>query len=244
MTASTAQAETAIKQDFWQSLEDEWQKLSLSKENSWLSDFEEWQPSSRYEFQEVNPLRDHPDALEEGKRRLAEGTFSDKTVWLPFGIRRAIMDVKFLAGDIPSAVLLFEAAVQDHSDQAEAWSLLGMTQAKNENDPAAIAALTKAVELNPHHLGTLMALAVSYTNESYQAQACRTLQGAKNLERRDPLLAHTPFFDFCSQIGSKSILSTGTYILKKIRPCRIEPPPLCRNRCTAIRLRCSLQRRE
>ena len=56
------------------------------QDHPWLSDFTD-EKHEEYRFKEDNPLKEHPDALEEGKRRLAQG-------------------------DIPSAVLLFEAAVQ------------------------------------------------------------------------------------------------------------------------------------
>ena len=132
---------------------------TTSKDHPWLSEFDEtgmneaWDHQN-YHFKEDNPLKAHPDALNQGK-------------------------VKLEQGDIPSAVLLFEAAVQqDAADNAaEAWSLLGTTQAKNEQDISAIAALKQALKLEPKDSVAMMALAVSFTNESYQAQACMTLQG-------------------------------------------------------------------
>ena len=158
-------------QDFWSDLETEWKDMAASRgqqqQHPWLSEFDEDNESSfssiadqawnrSYEFREDNPLASHPDALNEGKIKLA-------------------------AGDIPSAVLLFEAAVQRDPSSSEAWSLLGTTQAKNEQDVAAIAALKQALKLEPKDSMALMALAVSFTNESYQAQACHTLQGRWSL---------------------------------------------------------------
>ena len=64
-------------------------------------------------------------------------------------------------------------------ESVEAWHLLGTTQAKNEHDAAAIAALKNALELEPGSAAAQMALAVSYTNEAYQAQACHMLQGGQ-----------------------------------------------------------------
>ena len=59
------------------------------QDHPWLSDFSDERQEEEYKFKEDNPLKEHPDALEEGKRKLAEG-------------------------DIPAAVLLFEAAVQQN----------------------------------------------------------------------------------------------------------------------------------
>lgn len=83
---------------------------------------------------------------------------------------------EFLAlGDIPSAVLCFEAAVHNDMENAEIWELLGTSQAENEKDPNAIAALKESLEFNPNNPNVFMALAISYTNESLQSQALKML---------------------------------------------------------------------
>lgn len=103
-----------------------------------------------YAFDEENPMLNVENAFEKGKQFLE-------------------------LGDIPSAVLCFEAAVRQDENNAEIWELLGTSQAENEKDPNAIAALKKSLELNPNNRNVLMALAISYTNESLQNQALRML---------------------------------------------------------------------
>ncbi|XP_054001989.1 peroxisomal targeting signal 1 receptor [Hylaeus anthracinus] len=137
-------------------LQNEWDKISSSEEiltkHPWLSEYDRfYDPFKEYEFHEENPMKNVPNALEEGKKRLE-------------------------AGDLPSAILCFEAAVQQNEDDPEAWLLLGKTQAENEQDPLAISALKRCLTLDPTNSAALMALAVSYTNESYQNQACLTLK--------------------------------------------------------------------
>nr|CAH7756608.1 unnamed protein product [Callosobruchus chinensis] len=101
-------------------------------------------------FFEDNPMLAIPKPLEKGKQFLGES-------------------------DFPSAVLCFEAAVKQEPENAEAWLLLGTTQAENEQDPQAIAALNKCLDLQSTDLHALMALAVCYTNENYYNQACLAL---------------------------------------------------------------------
>ena len=59
--------------------------------------------NGKYTFQEDNQLKDAENCLEEGKKKLE-------------------------VGDLPSAVLLFEAAVQQYPESSEAWFQLGMSQ--------------------------------------------------------------------------------------------------------------------
>ena len=49
--------------------------------------------------------------------------------------------------------------------------------AKNEQDPLALAALRQSLKLEPENLEAILSLAASFTNESYQAHACHSLQG-------------------------------------------------------------------
>ena len=53
-----------------------------------------------------------------------------------------------------------------------------MTLAENEQDPGAITAYKRCLALEPTNLVAMMGLAVSYTNESYQLQACQALEAS------------------------------------------------------------------
>lgn len=138
--------------EFWNKLADEWKKLSEDQTgHPWLNELSEYyDPFKEYSYIKENPMLDMENALEKGKEFLKNG-------------------------DIPSAVICFEAAVQRETENAEAWELLGVSQAENEKDPNAIVALKKALELNNLNLKVLMSLAISYTNESYQNQALKML---------------------------------------------------------------------
>ena len=136
--------------DVFQSLQNEWARLAeADKEHPWLDEYDSFW-NKEYQFQKENPLKDYSNAYKEGLRRLKEG-------------------------DLANAILLFEAAVQTDRNHVEAWQHLGMTQAQNEQDAAAIAALQKCISLSPDNLTALQSLAVSFTNESLQSQACDAL---------------------------------------------------------------------
>ncbi|ESO91295.1 hypothetical protein LOTGIDRAFT_209637 [Lottia gigantea] len=160
--SSNQGAETTDK-DFWDQLQQHW--LQADQDNlghPWLSDYEQTEPYQNYTFETENPLLEHPNPFEAGMEKLQEG-------------------------DIPNAVLLFEAAVQKDENHAMAWQYLGTTQAENEQEPAAIAALKKCVALEPSNLTALMALAVSYTNESLGSYASHFL---KTWLQKNPKYTH------------------------------------------------------
>ncbi|KAH9376919.1 hypothetical protein HPB48_002766 [Haemaphysalis longicornis] len=198
--------------DFWENLQKEWDHVTRRKGEAvylmWtffatvIRDYFE-----EYKFADVNPLENVEHPFEEGLKKLQEN-------------------------DIPSAVLLFEAAVQKNPQHVEAWQYLGTTQAENEQDPAAIAALRKCLELSPQNLTALMAIGVSYTNESLQLQACDSLlQWLKCNPRYQALLssadipATEPAFPVSSIMSSEQHGRTRDLFIAAARLSPNDPDP-------------------
>ncbi|CAK6979656.1 PEX5-related protein [Scomber scombrus] len=151
-------AKAAVESDveFWDKMQAEWEELAR---RNWLDDSEDQQPitasvspaEKAYFFNTNNPYRDWPNAFAEGQEKAREG-------------------------DLNAAVLLMEAAILQDPQDSEAWQVLGMTQAENENEQAAIVSLQRCLELSPNNLAALMALAVSFTNSGLQREACDALR--------------------------------------------------------------------
>ncbi|XP_063742486.1 LOW QUALITY PROTEIN: PEX5-related protein [Eleginops maclovinus] len=150
-------AKAAVESDteFWDRMQAEWEELAR---RNWLEESEGQGPPPPtdppvqrvYFFHTNNPYRGTPSAFTEGQEK-ARG------------------------GDLNAAVLLLEAAILQDPQDSEAWQVLGMTQAENENEQAAIASLQRCLELRPNNLPALMSLAVSFTNSGVQGGACDAL---------------------------------------------------------------------
>lgn len=137
-------------QALWNKMTEQWDSVeatsTVPKEENSEQDIEQL-----YKFDEDNPVSGCEDPLVKGKERLA-------------------------AGDLIGAILYFEAACQQDEKNAEAWLLLGNSQALNEQDPAAIICLMETLKLDPYNLKALKALAISLTNENYPNHACYILE--------------------------------------------------------------------
>jgi peroxin-5 len=80
-------------------------------------------------------------------------------------------------GVLSEAVLAAEAWVRENPQNSDAWYQLGRIQAENDDDQQAIAAMSKAHEVNPQNPEVLLALAVSHANELDQDEALGHARG-------------------------------------------------------------------
>ncbi|CAI5514635.1 unnamed protein product [Closterium sp. Naga37s-1] len=99
-----------------------------------------------YAFADKNPYVGHPQPFQQGQDLFRRGLLSE-------------------------AILALEAEVLRNEGNAEAWRLLGVSHAENDDDRQAIAAMTRARDADPTNLDVLLALGVSHTNELEQAEA-------------------------------------------------------------------------
>ncbi|XP_052207831.1 peroxisome biogenesis protein 5 isoform X2 [Diospyros lotus] len=127
-----------------------------------------------YQFSDMNPYVGHTNPLKEGHELFRKGLLSE-------------------------AVLALEAEVLKNPDNAEAWRLLGIAHAENDDDEQAIAAMMRAQEVEPTNLEVLLALGVSHTNELEQAAALKYLYGwlhhhPKYGNLTPPEMSDSPYF--------------------------------------------------
>lgn len=142
-------------ESIWKDMQNE--NPALAEE--WANEFEtqmddQGRPNlGEYLFEPENAYLSHPNPFEEGQRLLSTG------------------------GSLSEAALCFEAVCQrEGEDLQKGWSALGLCQAQNEKEEAAIRALENAVRLDPKDLSALMGLAVSYTNDGYDTAAYLSLE--------------------------------------------------------------------
>jgi peroxin-5 len=135
--------------DVWGQFQKIWEQQFGNDNDVWAHEFVD--SKKDYTFVDQNPHEGIEKAFEKGLDKLREG-------------------------DLPTAILLFEAAVKANPNHAEAWQFLGTSQADNEMEIMAIAALEKCLELEPENLTAMMGLAVSYTNELRTSEASEMLR--------------------------------------------------------------------
>merc|ERR1719183_370387 len=110
-----------------------------------------WNKADELKFQEDNQYLNADDPLSIARQLLREG--KDK-----------------------EAMLALEAEVQKNPESSEGWRMLGEIYAEQDQDVEAIQCLRKGHEADPYNLQSLLALAVSLTNELDQLPALRYLR--------------------------------------------------------------------
>lgn len=134
-----------------------------------------------YDFQSVNHFFTEHAASTAGEAEAASATgTADGLALFDKGMEL------FTQGDIPEAILAFEASLQVNADNDECWRMLGVSHTENDDDKLAIQCLRRAVDIDAYNLEALISLGASYVNEMEPAKALDTLKA---------WVAHNPRFE-------------------------------------------------
>ena len=155
-----------------QSNVDDWAEEFKRVPNEWAAEFEDLQ-------------RQNPEWMENVWDEVQNGSLAARGAYRftdpnPYLGRHALQETTTqLAKDgvLSEAVLAAEAWVRENPQNSDAWYQLGRIQAENDDDQQAIAAMSKAHEVNPQNPEVLLALAVSHANELDQDEALGHARG-------------------------------------------------------------------
>ncbi|DBA04671.1 TPA: hypothetical protein N0F65_012254 [Lagenidium giganteum] len=125
--------------------------MAEAKSSDPFEDVWEETQSNEYVYQADNPFLEHTENFKRGVSLFESGRLSE-------------------------AIMAFEAEVQQHPENSEAWRMLGECHAENDEDKSAIICLERAVEEDPYNLSALLALGVSHVNELNPQGALKTLK--------------------------------------------------------------------
>ncbi|KAF7306043.1 hypothetical protein HMN09_00759000 [Mycena chlorophos] len=149
--AEVAQAKAHAKQQQqqnadWGRMQDDWDGFEATETGI--------KPVERYHFQANNPYLSSVGSSSTTRHHLAHAG------------REAFFE----------SVLELEAVVQRNMTDASAWYDLGVKQQANEREQQALTALRRAVELDPTHLPSWLAIAVSHTNNGDRAETADAIR--------------------------------------------------------------------
>jgi peroxin-5 len=123
-------------------------------------------PLNTYQFQQQNPYLSGDSSMTRHHLTHHDFPVTDVSVSLP---------AESFAESFQN-VLQLEAAVQKDMSNAGKWFELGVKQQENEREKQARQALEYAIELDPSHLPSWLALSVSHTNDGNRQAACNAIR--------------------------------------------------------------------
>ncbi|VDK17733.1 unnamed protein product, partial [Anisakis simplex] len=139
-----------LTQDLLNYMESEWDNLEGDQTPSLLTKTLGLEGENEYKMIENNPYLNEVNQFESGFE-------------------------SYENGDLLNAILHFESVIHENPSNSQAWYMLGLCQAENELDLQAIAAFKKSIQIDPKNAEAILALSVSYANESMPNESLRLL---------------------------------------------------------------------